>query len=52
MGLSRRQSQVRRIKHLEDVVLPVELPIITDELGAEWRCVGGHTGFVLIAPAR
>ena len=52
MALSRRQSQIRRLEHLGAVSRPVELPIITDERGMEWRCVGGQNGYVLVAPAR
>ncbi len=52
MALSRRQSQIRRLEQLEAVSRPVELPIITDERGMEWRCVGGQNGSVLVAPAR
>ena len=52
MALSRRQSRVRRLEQLEAVSRPVELPIITDERGMEWRCVGGQNGSVLVAPAR
>ncbi len=52
MALSRRQSRVRRLERLEAVARPVELPVFTDERGAEWRCVGGKTGYVLIVPAR
>ena len=52
MALSRRQSQVRRLEHLEAVARPVELPVIVDDKGGEWRCVGGQAGFVLVVPAR